>query len=374
MKRASISGRHPSILRLRLDSWLFAGRRADYFDYLHAVLAGSQGRLTVRELFDRDALRHGPATVRGRLSSFWSYTCELSGGDLHATWSGSFPADELALVRAAQAFGNARLLDCFQALASHLALLIQARRILWTTLGSAAVALLLASLLLLALPWWTVPSLQDSFDGIPDQYLGAWAASLFAFAGFLRTWGVYLPPVLVLLLGWGLYSLPRSHGVLRRLLDRVGPWRLYRQVQALRLLALVSILLQPGFGHTSRLRPVLLLFLHEASPWLAAHLQHMVLRIDQGLAGVAAFDTGLLDRDVYWFLEDMSAARGLQSGLQATHQRMTRLWLPRISSRAQALRWLALLAGLAVVLGLGLWHYAAIDDLRRAWMMFHAGQ
>src|SRR5690606_36124276 len=158
---------------------------------------------------------------------------------------------------------------------------------------------------------------------------------------------------------------------LRRRLDRYGPWRLYRQVQALRLLALVSILLQPGAGASTQLRPVILLFLEDASPWLGEHLEGIAERIDQGLAGAAAFDTGLLDRDLYWYLEDMAAARGLPAALQAVHRRMAGRWLDRVGHQALALRWAALLLGVAVVLGIGGWHYAALDELRRGWMMFH---
>src|SRR5690606_14779241 len=99
--------------RLHWDARRFSGHRADYFEYLHAVLRGTQGRLTLRELFDRDAVRHGSGTVRGRLSRHWARACEASGGDLHTTWQGVSPADELALVRTAQAYGNARLLACF---------------------------------------------------------------------------------------------------------------------------------------------------------------------------------------------------------------------------------------------------------------------
>ena len=362
-----------ALVCLRLDAWRFAGSRGDYFEYLHAVLLGGQGRLTLRELLDRDARRHGPATVRGRLSRHWAQACEASGGDLQATWSGFFPADELVLVRTAQAYGNARLLACFQALSAHLALLIQARRTLWATLGSAAAALLVASLLLLALPQWTVPSLRQAFQGLPPAYLGDWSRALFAGADGLRRWGFCLPVGAAALLAAGLYSLPRWRGPLRARLDRFGPWRLYRHVQALRLLALVSILLQPGAGGSTQLRPMILLFLEDSSPWLGDHLERVADRIDQGLAGAAAFDTGLLDRDLYWYLEDMAAARGLQAGLDAAHRRMAARWLDRIRRQALALRWAALLSGVALVLGIGLWHYAALDELRRGWMMFHAG-
>ncbi|MFA5662468.1 hypothetical protein [Castellaniella sp.] len=355
-----------------LDAWRFAARRADYYDYLQAVLRGSQGRLTIRELFDRDAQRHGANTVRGRLSVLWARRCEAGGGDLHATWLGCFPRDELALIRTVQAHGNARLLAAFAALARHLALLGQARDLLWETLAVAALALLLLSALLPAMAWWTVPSLQQAFSGLPPAYLGDWSRALFALAQTLRRWGFLLCPVAFALLVAAWHAMPRTHGPWRVRLDRHGPWKLYRQVQAMRFLALVAILLVPESGQSSQLRPVIVVFLEEASPWLARHLREMVWRIDQGLTSAAAFDTGLLDPDLYWYFEDMVAAQGLQQGLQVVHERMAGRWLQRMRAQAQMLRWAILLAGVAVVMGLGLWHYAVIDELRRGWMMFHA--
>lgn len=358
----------------RLDAWRFASHRADYFEYLHAVLEGSAGRLTIRELFDRDAARYGPTSARGRLSSQWARACEASGGELHVTWRSCFPGDELLLVRVAQAFGNTALMACFESLAHHLGLLIQARRVMQTSLGAAGAAALVASLMLLALPAWTVPALQRAFQGLPEAYLGVYSVRLFATAQWLSQWGA-LVPVLVASGAVALWrTLPRSHGPLRRWLDRWGPWRLYRQVQALRLLALVNIVLQPAEGVSTQLRPAMMLFLQEARPWLGAHLRDVIRRIDQGRAGAEAFDTGLLDREMQWFLEDMVAAHGLAQGLRVVHARMSRLWLARIGRQAWMLRWLVLLSGVMFILALGIWHYAAIEELRRGWMMFHAGR
>ncbi len=354
------------------DSWRFAKQRADYFDYLQAVLLGSQGRLTVRELFARDAARYGIKSVRGRLSQLWARRCEASAGDLYATWAGSFPRDELALVRAAQIHGNARLLMVFQALSRHLLLLAQARDALWLTLGGAALAIVVVAVLLVAVPWWTVPSLQQAFNGMPQEYLGSTASSLFAFAALLKSWWIVLVMCLVVALAMGFYSLPRSHGAGRKFLDHYGPWRLYRQVYCMRLLALISILLQPGVGASKQLRAAVEVFYAEANPWLASYLLQTLMLIEQGHTDASAFDTGLLDKELYWYFEDMAAAQGLQPGLQAVHERMSERWLRRIKVQALALRWGVLLTGLAMVFALGLWHYAAIDDLRRSWMMFHA--
>ena len=358
---------------LRLDAWRFASARAEYYDYLQGVLRGMLGRRTLRELFDLDARRYGAGSVRGRLSAAWARACERSGGDLYATWIASFPADELVLVRAAQAFGNERLLACFEALARHLALMAQARRILVLTLGTAAAAMIVASLLALALPAFTVPGLARAFQGLPPAFHGPYARALFAFSDWLAAYGVLLPAGAAIVSFLAIWSLPRGVGAWRRPLDRHGIWRLYRQVQGLRILALLEILLDAGPGASTQLRTAIGMLRDGAQPWAGLHLTRMLARIDWGWAGVASLDTGLLDREAYWYLEDMTAARGLHEGLRATRLRLAAQLLGRVSRQAQALRWLALLAALAWVLGAALWHYAAMDELRRAWMVFQAG-
>lgn len=359
--------------RLQLDAWRFSPQRAQYYDYLQAILRGMQGRRTLRELFDLDARRFGPDSVRGRLSAHWAHACEHNGGDLRATWVDSFPADELVLVRVAQAFGNDRLMACFDALARHLTLMEEARRILILTLGTAIVALLIASLLALALPVFTVPGLARAFQGLPPEFHGAYARALFALSGWLATYG-FLPPLLATILSMvGLWFLPNAVGPWRCALDRYAIWRLYRQVHGLRILALLEILLHSGTGASTQLRTAVSMLHDGANPWVGAHLARMLARIDQGLTGAATLDTGLLDRDAYWYFDDMVAARGLQDGLRMVRLRLSSQLLGSVSRQAQVLRWLILLAVLGWVMGIGLWHYAAMDELRRAWMVFHAG-
>ena len=106
--------------------------------------------------------------------------------------------------------------------------------------------------------------------------------------------------------------------------------------------------------------------------WVRRHVLFMLRRIDAGLVGAETFDIGLLDRDLYWYLQDMTQARGLREGLAATCERLRGQLLGRIARQAAGLRWLVMLGSVACVLGVGLWHYAAMDELRRALMMFHA--
>lgn len=358
----------------RLDARRFAVVRAQYYDYLQAVLRGMHGHRTLGELFELDARRYGPHSVRGRLSAGWSRLCVASGGDLYTTWLSSFPLDELVLVRAAQAFGNARLLACFGALSRHLSLMAEASHILWTTLGAAVCAGLIACLSLLALPMLTVPGLMRAFHGLPEAYYGPTARNLFALSRWVAvSWPILaaLALVVVFALFW---ALPNTCGRLRQRLDRHGFWRLYRHVQALRLLALLGILLDAGSSASTQLRTAIFLLEDGASVWARRHLQAMLWRIDAGLVGAETFDTALLDRELHWYLQDMTAARGLSAGLVATCEHLRGHFLGRIAREAAGLRWLVMLASVACVLGVGLWHYAAMDELRRSLMMFHASQ
>ena len=177
----------------------------------------------------------------------------------------------------------------------------------------------------------------------------------------------------VLVLAWLIpYSFPRYAGPLRSLLDRGGPWRIYRQVQALQFLAMLAIALGKNEHGTTRLRDALDLQQVGASPWLKGHIRAMHDRIDAGMRAAAAFDTGLLDRAQLWFLDDMISAQGLTTDCVFSAATVERHVLGAVARRAAALRWCLLLAAVGGVLSVALWHYAAIDDLRRGLALFHA--
>lgn len=357
-----------------LDCFRFAGVRADYYDYLAALLQGMQGRRTLREIFERDARRYGAKSVRGRLSRRWSQTYQGAGGDLYATWLGCFPQDELGLIRMAQSFGNAALVRTLAELARVLQLTSRAKAILTATLWSGAMALLLAFCMVLAVPWFTVPSLMRTFSTVPTEYHGGLTRSLLRFSELVQAnW----PFIAVLTVGGSLlvlWSLPNTCGPLRRSLERFALWRVYRYVAALRFLTLLAIVLGRDGSESTQLRTALIMQNTGASKWQASHINAMLARIDAGMAGADTFDTGLLDRAQFWFLADMVTARGLQAGLVLGGERLRTQVLGTVAKQAMALRWGLMLSSLACLLGLGLWHYAVIDELRRSLMLFYASQ
>lgn len=361
-------------LVLFFDRVRFAGQRADYFEYLSVLIGGTQGRLTVKSIFEHDARRYGFSTVRGRLSQRWALSYQLTGGDLYATWQGCMPRSELSLIRAAQFSGGKAFIGALGNLAQAVELERRARKIVSSTLWSALLALAVLSVTVLAVPWYTVPQLRQVFSALPPEYHAGLTRSLFSFSALVS--GVWPLAMLLGLTGFAalLWSLPNLTGRLRELLDRHFVWRIYRCVHAVHCLALIAIALDRDEAASTQLRTALLMQRVGASPWLGWHLDTMLARVDAGLTGAETFDTGLLDRDLYWYFSDMTAAHGLAQGLVLLRRRLKDRVLDAVAARARAMRWAILLACLAGLIGLALWHYAVIDELRRSMMIFYASQ
>lgn len=358
----------------KLDGYRFRAVRADYCDYLGALLIGTKGGRTLRDVFAQDAARYGQTTVRGRLSARWLLAYQASGGDLYATWQHAFPPDELVLIRSAQAAGNEALLRTLIALSGMCRLIGKLRQIFASTLWSAGLAMLLLFLMLVAIPWWTAPRLIQTFSALPSEYYGNLTLSLLGFARFLHHYWVFALASGIAAWAWVLWSLPNLGGRLRTWLDRWGCWRLYRQVQALRLLSMLTILIGKRTEQAMRLRSAFGALSAGASPWMAARLSEIRLRLDAGQPATASLETGLLDREQFWFLADMIAANGLHHGLALAAERLGTDVHAMAKRQAQRLHWFLLLGALSCLLGLGLWHYAVIDELRVALMLFYASQ
>ena len=361
-------------LQHRIDCMRFAPSRVDYYGYLSALLQGMQGSRTLKSVFDMDAHRYGPRSVRGRLSLYWSQAYQVAGGDLYSTWLYSFPQAELGVLRAAQAYGSTALLNALGELAAVLRLAEKSRHILVSTLWAGAVALLMLCVMLLLVPVFTLPSLLHTFSAVPAEYYGRLTVMLLRFSGLIETYWAFV--AVLLAGGWlvGLWSLPNTSGALRHRLDRHAFWRLYRTIHALRFFSVLAVLLARDEVGSTQLRAALSMQKMGASRWLNGYIDLMLARIDSGMAGASTFEVGLLDRIHFWFLSDMVLARGLHQGLVLSTERLAQHVLEVTARQALMLRWCLLLGCLAGLLGLGLWHYAVIDELRRSLMLFYASQ
>lgn len=359
-------------------AWLarrrFRAQRADYYEYLGSLMEHGDGRKTLHDIFEDDARRYGRSSLRGRLSARWAERFRESGGNLEQTFRGTLPDDDVALLRASQLAGAGALGTSLYDVAETARLLDRAKSGFLATMMAAGMACCAMLLVLIATPLYTVPQLRKTFAVVPAEYWGKGTRALFGLADMLHA---NLGPALLALaltVALSAWSLPALTGVLRSRLDEWSIWRLYRDFHSIRFLALLGTMARQRGNVATPLRDALLAQLPGASAWKAWHLNRMLMLLDDGVVGAETFDTGLLDRETQWFLADMMAIHGVDAGLARTRQRIEARIIVDVLRRAQALRWTILLLAVGVLLGMTLWHFSVIDELRRAMQAYYAAR
>lgn len=346
----------------------FARQRADWYDYLADIDDDTQGRRTFLSILEADAQRYGK-TARGTLSAYWAHRI-VETGDLGRTLHGTLPAKEVAQYVALQKQGQAVSAEGLRDMASVVRLGSTLKSLLTGTLTTAAIALaLLWAVVMIGIPYFTAPMLLDALPDIPRAYLSPSTQAFFDLAQWirdhgLRVWAVTLAAGLAL--PW---SFPYWDGRVRRWLDTWGPYRLYRDIQAIAVVTTTAIAVKPRVGKTVPIREAIELQVAGASRWLTRRLLDIQNRLDDARASAAAFDVGLMDRETFWYLEDLTHTLGLDVALQKTRARMQTSLLARVQRRAQILRWTVLIAVVLSMVGLFVWHQSVIWDMRNALML-----
>lgn len=340
--------------------------RADYYAYIRDLLIAQNGKRSLRDMFSDDAYRYGPNCARGRLSAQWEKAFEISGGRLSHTWEGVFPDSDLALIAVAQDEGAEALAVALGDL-SHMTTLVQRLgHIITTTLMAGVVALLVLVGVLSSVSYLTVPRLLVTFASVPPSLWSFSTRALVAFSDLL----VYALPASLLLICLGglavTICLPRWVSRWRHRLDTWPVFKLYRDLQAIRFLSSLVLLVHNRQGLDVRLREALMTLSLASTPWMQSHLHIMLSRLDDGDRDGRLFNTGLFDLPTYWFMSDVIVARGLSDGLGHARVRTEAYLVARVTRQALVLRWVLLLSAVGSVLGIALWHMQVIDALRRA--------
>jgi len=352
--------------------WRFRSQRAAYYEYLAMLMTQLEGRKTLRDIFEDDARRYGRRTLRGQLSARWARRHEDWGGDIAETFSGSLPRDDVALLRAAQLSGAGALAALLHDLARFARLHDRTRRVLRSTMAAAWLAWVIVLMMLAALPTYTVPALLQPFHSVPPEFHGPVTQRLVSVAALLER---YLIPFLATALLFALlvwWSMPNLTGRVRQALDRIGVWRMYRDLQSVRFLSLLGVTVRQRGNVGARLRDAVMSQLAGATRWKSWHLHRMLERIDDGVVGAETFRTGLLDEPTCWYLADVIAAHGVDEGLLRARDYVEEQLMRHVERRAAALRWALLISATGVLIATVLWHYAALDELRAAMQTWHA--
>lgn len=358
--------------RVGLAARQFRAQRADYYDYLAELIASTSGAKTLLSIFQDDSQRYLIHHARGVLSRHWLERFPRCGGDLFSTWFGTLPTEDLVAVQAAQYAGSGALIKTLQQLASVVRTTDAASQAFVQTVWVGLVGVAVAIGAVFSIPAFTADHLAQVFSAVSVEHYGPLSRALFATSDglkllwpFMLGWSVGL----VVTMSW---SLEHWCGVGRSVADRWGIWRLYRVVQAVRFLSLLAVLLEPRGNTSTRLREALLMMQRGANPWLERHIERMLCQIDNGALAIEALNTDLMDRETWWYLADVSQARGLDDGLQRTKSRLAAHTVIKLQRQANVLRWLMLLGAAAVVFVVAFWHFRVFDELRQALSLQYA--
>ena len=347
----------------------FAKKRDDWYEYLADMIADSAGHRSIRDIFEADARRYGPHSARGILSEHWAHGIGDSG-DLGQAALGTLPRREVAELAALQRRGQAVFADGLRDMAAIVRLSKRLQEILkWTLMAGVISALVLWLVVMVAIPYFSAPELRGAFPEMPTSYYGPYARTFFGLAGWIRDKGAVVWLASIGAIALLIVSFPHFDGRLRRWLDTWGPYRLYRDIQAVSVVSSVATSVKQRAGITIPIRDALDAQRSGASRWLGARIQAMVSRLDDDGAGASIFNVGLFDRETYWYLEDLTGSLGLDLALQKTRVRLETSMLKRIEHRALIMRWVLLIFSVLSLMGILAWHYAVIFDLRNAMML-----
>lgn len=355
---------------LKWAAFRFRARaREAFYDYLADILDATQGRKTLKAILAHDAERYGLNTPRGRLSDHWAYQIE-EHGDVAKAFAGTLPAKEVAVIGMLQRIGGNALVSGMRDLSGLVRLQIKINGILLSTMAMGYFGLIVSLATMFAVAHFTVPTLVSSFNQVDPLMYGPATRRLFGFAAWLETW---LIPILIIVAAATVvmkWVLPRWTGRVRNWADRHLPGlNLYRDTQAISFLVSLAAILQPRSGLNHSMTEALLLMHEHSSPWLRAHIAQMSLRLSDAQAGASVFKTGLLDKQSYWYLEDVVDALGMDAALQKTRYRLENSTTASVARRAMVLRWSMIGMALAFLLGTMLWHYAVIYEMRAALLL-----
>jgi len=214
--------------------------------------------------------------------------------------------------------------------------------------------------------------LAQAFSVVPASLYGLQTQRLMSWSDLVVSHGWLLLLVAFAGLALSVWSFGHVVGPVRQVLDRLGPWQLYRDMQAIRFLMMTATLLKTLQQRGVTLRHVLLVQHGCANRWVGWHLRQMVAQIDRGMDPLDALQTGLISDQARWCLLDVVRVRGLSDGLLTASSQISEQITASMARRAVVWRWLLLVMAVGVVFAVAAWHVEVIEEMRRALTLMYS--
>ena len=263
-----------------------AGARIEIYETLELLLSNQVLLSTaLREIY-RIESKDGKKTNEVRAIVIYDCITALDSGrslsDALVNW---VPDPEVQLLRAGERSG-----DMVKALKDIVRIISAKGKIVGAVAGGAVypvVLLGMISILLHQIANNMVPQFARILP--PEKWTGA-AAALRVIAHIVTSYGLASIVILGVVFAWVSWSLPNmDKSPLRKYLDMIPPWSIYRMLNGSTFLLNVAVMLRAGI----RVQEALIMLSKGGSPWLKHRIQAAIQNINQGAnLGLALHKTG----------------------------------------------------------------------------------
>ncbi|SEL08595.1 Type II secretory pathway, component PulF [Roseateles sp. YR242] len=284
----------------RLAAQRLRQRRADFYYDMASALEDKVPLFTILRKYEA----RGRVRSRGDALLYRHMLREAMGGSLSQALIGLVPNAELILIDALQGGGDNGLARGLYFLSDTVEKVDQMFRTVRKAVVYPVILMVLFAALLTGFSLFAVPILADL---LPPERWPPLGKVLYAVSYLVSHYGLLLAlGVVGLLVTFGM-SLPRWQGVVRRRLDRLAPYSLYRDFSGAMLIVSISSLMRAGVSLRSSLERAT----RFSSPWMRWHLRQILSRLssEQSTHFGQAFSTGVLNKALEDRVQDASERR-----------------------------------------------------------------
>lgn len=344
----------------------FRKSRVDYYKYLASMLESSKGQTKFETLFERDAQRY-EGKPRGVLAAYWYAEYQQNGANLSDTLEGTFPTDEVAVLRVAEAASDGAISVALRDISRIAALSDRLRKETISTLAAAVGGLILATVMLTLFPVFSSHKLIEMYKFIPLDAWGAKGKAFNNYADGVVAYGLYVVVLFLLFVFYVGWTFENLTGPARDWLDKnLSVYKSIRDVKGALFLSTMSTLTRRRGGGMQTLTASLhTLILSIRSPWLKWRVEEVVSNIEAtGATGSDSFKTNLLSEEMFFFLRDTQEARGFSAGFEETGAYVETVLIETIVKRLALYKWGILMVGVISVIAVLAWQSSVISEMK----------
>jgi len=255
---------------------LGAGARIEFYETLELLLSNNVMLSTaLREIYKIES-KNGKNTKSLRAIVIFECMSALDSGrnlsDALARW---VPDQEAQLIRAGERSG-----ELAGALTDAVRIIEAKRAIFGAILGGTAYPLLLSGISVVLLNLISTKMVPQFIKILKPNQWSPPAMALRAIADYVNHYGLVTVVGLIVFFIWMFWSMPNmSRAHIRRVLDKIPPWSLYRMLHGATFLLNVAVMLRAGV----KVHDVLTLMSDAGSPWMKVRIQAALNGINQGM-------------------------------------------------------------------------------------------